>query len=104
MPERYVRSRRGFLAEAGGLALATTLGGPAALAADRPARKPTLRGGTFAEGVMSGDPSPNAVTFWTRLSDVEGSGTVELEVARTAPFGTSWPAIKSARRLPQGGR
>lgn len=86
MPERYVRSRRGFLADTGGLALAATLRGPAALAADRPPRKPTLRGGSFSEGVMSGDPSPDAVTLWTRLSDVEGSGTVELEVARDRAF------------------
>ena len=35
---------------------------------------------------MSGDPAPDAITLWTRVSDVEGSGTVELEVARDRGF------------------
>ena len=30
-------------------------------------RVPFAREGTFADGVLSGDPSPTAVTFWTRL-------------------------------------
>ena len=79
-------SRRGFVAGAGGLALATAFSGAGALAAGRPRRKPSLRGGNFAEGVMSGDPAPDAITLWTRVSDVEGSGTVELEVARDRGF------------------
>ena len=78
-------SRRTFLGAAGGVAVAAALGGPSALAA-RPRRGPSLRGGRFAEGVLSGDPAPNAITLWTRLADVEGSGTVELEVARDRGF------------------
>ena len=46
------------------------------------ARASHPEGGNFAEGAMSGDPAPDAITLWTRVSDVEGSGTVELEVAR----------------------
>ena len=79
-------SRRGFVAGAGGLALATAFSGAGALAAERPRRKPSLRGGNFAEGVISGDPAPDAITLWTRVSDVEGTGTVELEVARDRGF------------------
>jgi alkaline phosphatase D len=77
-------SRRGFLIGAGSIAAATAFGGAEALAAAR--RGPSLRGGRFAEGVASGDPSPNAVTLWTRLHDVEGRGTVEVEVARDRGF------------------
>ena len=80
--EEHSISRRGFLAGAG-TAAATVALAPEAFAA---ARRPTLRGGRFAEGVMSGDPSPNAVTLWTRLADAEGRGTVELEVARDRGF------------------
>ena len=79
-------SRRGFVAGAGGLALATAFSGAGALAAGRPRRKPSLKGGRFDEGVISGDPTPDAITLWTRVSDVEGSGTVELEVARDRGF------------------
>jgi alkaline phosphatase D len=85
LPEGLAHSRRGFLAGAGGLAAAAVLTGPDALAA-KPRRRPSLRGGRFAEGVLSGDPTPDGITLWTRLSDVEGSGTVEVEVARDRGF------------------
>ena len=61
------------------------LTGPQAFAA-KPRKRPSLLGGTFAEGVLSGDPTPDGATVWTRLSDVEGRGTVELEVARDRGF------------------
>jgi alkaline phosphatase D len=85
LPEGLAHSRRGFLAGAGGLAAAAALTGPDAFAA-RPRKAPSLRGGRFAEGVLSGDPTPDGATVWTRLSDVEGRGTVELEVARDHGF------------------
>ena len=67
--------------------MATALGGPQALAnGDGPPRRPSLRGGRFLEGVLSGDPGPNAITLWTRVADAEGRGTVELEVARDRGF------------------
>ena len=78
-------SRRGFIAAAGGIAVATAVTGPDAFAA-KPPKRPSLRGGRFAEGVISGDPAPDGITLWTRLADVEGTGTVELEVARDRGF------------------
>jgi alkaline phosphatase D len=81
--EEHPISRRGFLAGAGAAAVAAALG-PEALAAGT--RRPSLRGGRFAEGVMSGDPAPDGITLWTRLAEVEGRGTVELEVARDRDF------------------
>jgi alkaline phosphatase D len=47
---------------------------------------PLFRGGHFADGVMSGDPSANGVTLWTRLDGVEGAGRVELEIATDKLF------------------
>lgn len=47
---------------------------------------PLLRGGRFAEGVLSGDPKPTAITLLTRLAGVEGAGTVTLEIARDRGF------------------
>jgi alkaline phosphatase D len=85
LPEGLAHSRRGFLAGAGGLTAAALLTGPDAFAA-KPPKRPTLRGGSFAEGVLSGDPTPDGATVWTRLGDVEGRGTVELEVARDRGF------------------
>jgi alkaline phosphatase D len=76
-------SRRRFLAGAGGIVVASAVGGGQALAQGR---RPSLRGGRFVEGVMSGDPAPRAITLWTRVADAEGAGTVELEVARDRGF------------------
>jgi alkaline phosphatase D len=78
-------SRRNFLAAAGGVALASAAGRGTAFAG-KPQRKPSLRGGRFAEGVISGDPTPKGITLWTRVADAEGAGTVELEVARDRGF------------------
>jgi alkaline phosphatase D len=76
-------SRRRFLAGAGGIVVLSAVGGGQALAQGR---RPSLRGGRFAEGVLSGDPGPRAITLWTRVADAEGAGTVELEVARDRGF------------------
>jgi len=81
--EGHPITRRGFLAGASAATVAAALG-PEAFAAST--RRPSLRGGRFAEGVMSGDPGPDGITLWTRLADVEGRGTVELEVARDRGF------------------
>ncbi len=57
--------------------------------ADARARKkaPFAREGAFADGVLSGDPSPTAVTFWTRLdANAQDKLRVELEIARDAGF------------------
>ncbi|MEA2125029.1 MAG: alkaline phosphatase [Solirubrobacteraceae bacterium] len=50
-------------------------------------KAPLARGGTFADGVMSGDPSPTGVTLWTRLDgNARDRLRVELEVARDPDF------------------
>jgi alkaline phosphatase D len=57
--------------------------------ADARARKrvPLARSGAFTDGVMSGDPSPTAVTLWTRLDENPRDRLrVELEVARDPGF------------------
>ncbi len=54
------------------------------LANARPA--PLFRGGRFADGVISGDPSASGITLWTRLDGVEGAGRVELEIATDKLF------------------
>ena len=76
-------TRRRFL-EAG----AATVLAPGALALlAAPVRAAAaFRDGRFAEGVMSGDPGARGITLWTRLRDVERSGTVRLEVARDPGF------------------
>ena len=81
---RALLSRRGFVSGAGGLT-ASVLLAPEAMAGKRRPR-PNLRGGKFAEGVASGDPATRAITLWTRIGDVEGTGTVEVQVARDRGF------------------
>jgi alkaline phosphatase D len=76
-------SRRRFLAGAGGIVVLSAVGGGQALAQGR---RPSLRGGRFLEGVLSGDPGPRGITVWTRVADADGAGTVELEVARDRGF------------------
>lgn len=79
-------SRRGFVTGAGALGAATVFA-PQALAAGLSGRRaPTLRGGRFPEGVISGDPTPRSITLWTRVAGVGGRGSVELEVARDRGF------------------
>jgi alkaline phosphatase D len=50
------------------------------------ARAAPLREGRFRQGVLSGDPTPDGATLLTILDDVEGAGSVRLEVARDAGF------------------
>jgi alkaline phosphatase D len=78
-----VQTRRQFVAAAGTAAAAAILA-PEALG--RASAAPLARGGRFSEGVMSGEPTPSAITLWSRLHDVDGSVTAELEVARDREF------------------
>ena len=73
-------SRRQFLARSGVAGAALVLA-PDALAAPK-----LLRGGKFASGVISGDPSARGITLWTRVDGVGGTGGVKLEVARDKGF------------------
>ena len=50
------------------------------------ARAAVLRDGRFRQGVLSGDPTPDGITLLTVLDDVEGKGSVALEVATDAAF------------------
>jgi alkaline phosphatase D len=83
-------SRRQFLARSGALAAAAVLAPQDALAAKkkekRRSRANLIRGGTFPQGVLSGDPAPDAVTVLTLLGGVGGAGRVRLEVARDPGF------------------
>jgi alkaline phosphatase D len=81
-------TRRQFLARSGAVAAAAVLAPQDALAAKRKQRRPQdmLRGGRFAQGVMSGDPAPNAITLLTIVDQAGGAGRVRLEVARDPDF------------------
>jgi alkaline phosphatase D len=78
-----VQTRRQFVAAAG-TAAATAILAPEALGQRRQA--PLARGGRFSEGVMSGEPTPSAITLWSRLHDVDGSVSATLEVSRDRDF------------------
>lgn len=79
--------RRAFLAAGGALILGGVAVDP--VAAKRARRKPGLplaRGGSFPQGIASGDPAERAVTLWTRLEGVEPNTKVFVEVARAEDF------------------
>ena len=63
-------------------------------------RQPTLRGGRFRQGVLSGDPTPSAITLWTKVDGVGGRGSVELEVARDRGF----RRVVARKLIPTSGR
>ena len=82
-------SRREFLLRSGSAGAALILAPQTAaetLAAPRGAAARLLRGGTFRQGVLSGDPTPHGITLLTVLDDVSGAGRVRLEVARDRDF------------------
>ena len=83
-------SRRQFIARSGAFAAAAVLAPQDALAAKkkekRRSRANLIRGGTFPQGVLSGDPAPDAITVLTLLGGVGGAGRVRLEVARDPGF------------------
>ena len=82
-----VQTRRQFVVRAGTVAASAILS-PSALAAGLGTARPAAlaRGGRFSEGVMSGEPTPSAITLWTRLADAEGRVSVDLEVATDKSF------------------
>jgi alkaline phosphatase D len=77
-------TRRQFVAASGAAAAAAVLTPVAWGGSGRGA--PLARGGRFAEGVMSGEPTPRGITLWTRLHGLEGPARIELEVARDRDF------------------
>src|SRR5215208_4910221 len=77
-------SRRQFLLR-GGSAGAALIAAPQT-AVEALAQPKLLRGGTFNQGVLSGDPTPHGITLLTIVDEVSGAGTVRLEVARDRHF------------------
>jgi alkaline phosphatase D len=82
-------TRRQFLSSSGAAAVAVLA--PQEAFAKKKRKRPRLpadmlRGGRFAQGVLSGDPDPHAITLLTVVDDVGGSGRVRLEVARDPDF------------------
>ena len=49
---------------------------------------------------MSGEPTPSAITLWTRLADAEGRVSVDLEVATDKSF----RHVVAHKRLPTSAR
>lgn len=74
--------RRTFLvaAAAGGAALLT----PRARAGQSDTG--LARGGAFRQSVASGQPTPGAVTLWTRIEDVDRAARMQVEVSPDADF------------------
>jgi alkaline phosphatase D len=95
-----VQTRRQFVVRAG-TAAATAILSPSALAAGLGSARPAAlaRGGRFSEGVMSGEPTPSAITLWTRLAEAEGKVSVDLEVATDKSF----RHVVAHKRLPTSG-
>jgi alkaline phosphatase D len=81
-------TRRQFLARSGAAAAVAVLAPQDALAAKRRQKRPQdmLRGGRFSQGVLSGDPAPDAITLLTNVDRAGGAGRVRLEVARDPDF------------------
>jgi alkaline phosphatase D len=73
-------------AAAGGAAIALGSVVPAARATKRIRPEALLRTGAFRHGVAAGAPGERSITLWTRLSDTDRPGRVELEIARQADF------------------
>ena len=82
-----MQTRRQFVVRAGTVAASAILS-PSALAAGLGSARPAAlaRGGRFSEGVMSGEPTPNGITLWTRVAGIDGRDRVELEVATDKTF------------------
>jgi alkaline phosphatase D len=77
--------RREFLVA--GAAAGLTLAAPINYAALARARAvPAAKGGKFLHGVAAGFPSHKAVTLWTRLSEIDRTSKLTLEVAKDKHF------------------
>jgi alkaline phosphatase D len=79
-------TRRRFLTTGASLGVASVLAPEALTGALAGPRARLFRSGSFPDGVLSGDPTPTGITLWTRLAEVEGRGTIRLEVARDRGF------------------
>ena len=92
--------RREFLI--GGAGAGLVLAGPVNYAAiARGLRAPVAKHGKFAHGVAAGFPSPKGVTLWTRVSELDRSSKLTLEVAKDKHFNR---LVKSKEVLAEQGR
>ncbi len=92
--------RREFLI--GGAGAGLVLAGPVNYAAiARGLRAPVAKHGKFAHGVAAGFPSPKGITLWTRVSELERTSKLTLEVAKDKHFNR---LVKSKEVLAEGGR
>src|SRR3954449_3068108 len=80
-----MQTRRQFVTAAGGMTAAAVFA-PQSLAHAVRSGRLSKAHGSFPEGLLSGDPSPNGMTLFTRLGGVEGPAKVQLEVARDSGF------------------
>ena len=77
--------RREFLV--GGAAVGAAAALPLNYAAmARSASFPVAKGGKFAHGVSSGFPTSKAITLWTRLSELDRTSKLTVEVAKDKGF------------------
>ena len=82
-------NRREFLRGAAASGAVVSMGGLTHLvgAAPRLRSKPEMaRAGRFRQGVASGAPGPTSIRLWTRLDELDRSGSVTLEVAKDQGF------------------
>jgi alkaline phosphatase D len=81
-------TRRSFLAAGAAGAGALLLGrDPAALRAQSaPSSLPLIRGARFTESVASGQQATNGITLWTKLSGVERTARLQVEISRDEDF------------------
>ena len=76
-------TRRAFLAGAAGAGAVALTGNWRALGQST---TEVARGGVFAQSVASGQPSPDGITLWTKLSQLERPGLIQYEVSRDPDF------------------
>ena len=81
-------TRRSLLAGAGAGAGALLLGRDPARVAGQASRSalPLARGGTFATGVMSGQPALDGITLSTRVAGLERTSRLQVEISRDDDF------------------
>ncbi len=81
---RTVLTRRELVAAAAAAAAGSAVAVPDAWARSLLARRARIGPGQFLDGVASGEPGPNAVTLWSRLSTGRPRSGARLVVARDA--------------------
>lgn len=81
-------SRRGLIKRASAVTLLNAAAQfPAGQVGARPSKLGLFSDGKFPDGVMSGDPTMDSITLWTRLDEIpERPGKVVVEVAKDRAF------------------